>query len=350
MSKYGVLIVDDSAFMRKAISLLFELDSDFFIAGIARNGQEAIEKIKRLKPDLVTMDVEMPEMDGITALKQIMANHPVPVVMLSVQTDHGTEATIQALELGAVDFFLKDRLVNEKDRSSVVLDFLERVKSAAKVKVLRPASVILSAEEPVRKPETLRSRLAELILIGCSTGGPSALQSILPKFPGNFSVPILVIQHMPPGFTKPLADRFNNLCELEVREAEDGDILRAGTAYIAPAGFQTILEKKPNGEVCLRIRSDLAPHALYKPSIDVALTSAAPVFGKHLVTAILTGMGVDGTIGCRDVKNLKGRVVVEAEESCVVYGMPKSVYEAGLADRQVALPQIYANLLDLAFE
>lgn len=199
MSKYGVLIVDDSAFMRKAISLLFELDSDFFIAGIARNGQEAIEKIKT-------------------------------------------------------------------------------------------------------------------------------------------------------GFTKPLADRFNNLCELEVREAEDGDILRAGTAYIAPAGFQTILEKKPNGEVCLRIRSDLAPHALYKPSIDVALTSAAPVFGKHLVTAILTGMGVDGTIGCSDVKQLKGRVVVEAEESCVVYGMPKSVYEAGLADRQVALPQIYANLLDLAFE
>ncbi|NGZ74745.1 protein-glutamate methylesterase/protein-glutamine glutaminase [Saccharibacillus alkalitolerans] len=351
MGKYGVLIVDDSAFMRRAISLLFESDSDFFIAGIARNGLEALEKIQRLKPDLVTMDVEMPEMDGITALAQIMERHPVPVVMLSVQTDEGTEATIRALQLGAVDFFLKDRLVHEPDRSEVVLDFLERVKAAAGAKVPRPGTgEEAAASKEEKKPETDRPRTADLLVIGCSTGGPSALQSILPRFPENFPIPVVVVQHMPPGFTKPLADRFDNLCALNVREAEDGDVLTPGTAYVARAGFQTILERKSDGSTQLRIRSDLAPNALYKPSIDVLLTSAAPLFGSRLLTAILTGMGVDGTAGCRDVKNLKGRVVAEAEESCVVYGMPKSVYEAGLADRQVPLSQIYANLVDLAFD
>ncbi|GGO01614.1 protein-glutamate methylesterase/protein-glutamine glutaminase [Saccharibacillus kuerlensis] len=350
MGKYGVLIVDDSAFMRRAITLLFEADPDFFIAGIARNGREAIDKIQRLKPDLVTMDVEMPEMDGITALANIMEHHPVPVVMLSVQTDDGTEATIRALQLGAVDFFLKDRLVHEPDRSAVVLDFLERVKSAAGAKISRPGSAMPVVSEPKKKPEAVRARTADLLVIGCSTGGPSALQSILPRFPKDFPIPVIVVQHMPPGFTKPLADRFNNLCELDISEAQDGDILKAGTAYVAPAGFQTILERKADGSIQLRIRSDLAPNALYKPSIDVLLTSAAPLFGDRLITAILTGMGVDGTAGCRDVKNLKGRVIAEAEESCVVYGMPKSVFEAGLTDRQVTLSQIYANLVDLAFE
>ncbi|WP_172251167.1 protein-glutamate methylesterase/protein-glutamine glutaminase [Saccharibacillus deserti] len=350
MGKYGVLIVDDSAFMRRAITLLFEADPDFFIAGIARNGREAIEKIKRLKPDLVTMDVEMPEMDGIAALAQIMEDHPVPVVMLSVQTDHGTEATIRALQLGAVDFFLKDRLVHEPDRSEVVADFLERVKSAAGAKISRPGSGEPAPQSAEERPKAARTQAADLLVIGCSTGGPSALQSILPHFPEDFPIPVVVIQHMPPGFTKPLADRFNNLCALEIREAEDGDVLKPGTAYVAPAGFQTITERKADGSMQLRIRSDLAPKALYKPSIDVTLASAAPLFGSRLVVAILTGMGVDGTAGCRDVKNLKGRVIAESEESCVVYGMPKSVYEAGLVDRQVPLSQIYARLTDFAFE
>ncbi|OWR32478.1 chemotaxis response regulator protein-glutamate methylesterase [Saccharibacillus sp. O23] len=350
MGSYGVLIVDDSAFMRRAISLLFESDPDFFIAGIARNGREAIEKIQRLKPDLVTMDVEMPEMDGIAALAHIMEHHPVPVVMLSVQTDEGTEATIRALERGAVDFFLKDRLVHEHDRSAVVLDFLERVKSAAGARIVRPGSAASVVREPEKKAQNVGVRKADLLVIGCSTGGPSALQSILPRFAADFPIPIVVIQHMPPGFTKPLADRFDNLCALEIREAADRDVLKPGRAYVAPAGYQTVTERNPDGSLILRIRSDLAPNALYKPSIDVMLTSAAPMLGAGLLVAILTGMGVDGTAGCRDVKNMKGRVIAEAEESCVVYGMPKSVYEAGLADRQVPLSQIYANLVDFAFE
>ncbi|WP_458122360.1 protein-glutamate methylesterase/protein-glutamine glutaminase [Paenibacillus sp. Z6-24] len=350
MGKYGVLIVDDSAFMRRAISLLFEEDSDFFVVGIARNGQEAIEKVERFKPDIVTMDVEMPEMDGITALQKIMKDHPVPVVMLSVQTDKGTEATIKALELGAVDFFLKDHLINDANDKVIVKDFLERVKAAARAKIIKPEIPGTPAPAEFEKKEPVRQKsITDLIIIGCSTGGPSALQSILPRFPANLPIPVLVVQHMPPGFTRPLADRFNNLCTLHVKEAEHGEELRAGIIYIAPAGFQTLLERQADGKIRLDIRSDIAKEALYKPSIDITLHSAAPVYSDRLLTAILTGMGVDGTKGCTEVKKKKGRVITESEESCVVYGMPRSVYEAGLSDRQVPLSQIYQNLMNFAF-
>ncbi|WP_046214149.1 protein-glutamate methylesterase/protein-glutamine glutaminase [Paenibacillus wulumuqiensis] len=349
MGKYGVLIVDDSAFMRRAIGLLFEEDSDFFVVGIARNGQEAIEKVERFKPDIVTMDVEMPEMDGITALQKIMKDHPVPVVMLSVQTDKGTEATLKALELGAVDFFLKDHLINDASNKAIVKDFLERVKAAARVKIVQSATA-KPPVEPEKKEAAFPKPAADLIIIGCSTGGPSALQSILPRFPGNLPIPVLVVQHMPPGFTRPLAERFNNLCALHVKEAENEEILRSGSIYIAPAGFQTLLQRQTDGKVQLSIRTDIAKDALYKPSIDITLHSAAPLYAGRLLTAILTGMGVDGTKGCVEVKQRKGKVITESEESCVVYGMPRSVYEAGLSDRQAPLPQIYQNLMSFAFE
>lgn len=339
MSRYGVLIVDDSAFMRRAISLLFEKDPDFFIVGIARSGLEAIEKIQRFKPDVVTMDVEMPEMDGITALEQIMKYHPVAVVMLSTLTGEGAEAALTALQLGAVDFFPKNFLMKEPTEPKIIDDFLMRVKAAASAKLpLRNNDA--SVKEAVKKKN---SASVDLLIIGCSTGGPSAIQSILPRFTPDFPAGIVVVQHMPPGFTKPLADRFDTICNLKVKEAEDGDVVMPGVIYVAPAGYQTLFQKTTDGKIMLKIVLDESK--LYKPSIDVTIHSASLIYRDRLLAVILTGMGTDGLIGCSEVKRQRGHVIVEAEESCIVYGMPKAVYEAGYADRQVSLPNIYQEIL-----
>jgi len=342
MKKYGILIVDDSAFMRRAIGQILEEDPNFSVVGIARNGLDAIEKVQRLKPDLVTMDVEMPEMNGIEALEQMMKISPVPVVMLSSRTAEGAEETIKALELGAVDFFLKDRLIGTRVSNDDIQDFLMRLKGIMEAK---PKSS-LPNDKPQLKPHRNRmNREIELLFIGSSTGGPSALQTILPCFPKEFSVPIVVAQHMPPGFTKPLAERFNSICKLGVREAEDGLPVKAGTIYIAPSGYQTRFETKLDGTVIFKVDHDAENQALYKPSVDITLTSAAPLFQDRLLSVILTGMGSDGMLGCGLVKKYHGTVFVEAEESCTVYGMPKAVQEAGYADGQFMLSQMYNEII-----
>lgn len=341
MQQYGVLVVDDSAFMRRAISKILESDQHFFTVGAARNGQEAVEKVQRLRPDVVTMDVEMPEMNGLEALEQIQKVSSVPVVMLSSFTDEGTQATLDALELGAVDFFLKSALIKDPVEPEFVKDFILRVKAAAGAKSPVATRTIHHAEQVEKQKEPL----LDLVIIGTSTGGPSALQAVLPRFTHDFPVPILVVQHMPPGFTQPLAQRFNNICQLQVKEAEDGDLLEPGTIFIAPSGFQTLVEERTNGSKRLKIQTESPIPTLYKPSVDVTLLSAAPIFGDRLLSVILTGMGVDGLEGCKKVKEHQGRVIVEAEESCVVYGMPKAVFEAGYADRQSVLSSIYPLIL-----
>jgi len=342
LSRYGVLIVDDSAFMRRAISLLLEKDPDFFIVGTARTGLEAIEKIKRFKPDVVTMDVEMPEMDGITALEQIMKSHSVAVVMLSTQTGLGAEATLQALQLGAVDFFPKSSLMKDPAEPEIIDEFLMRVKDAARAKIAERNSAA-SVKEAAKEEKKKGPASADLLIIGCSTGGPSAMQSILPRFTPDFPAGIVVVQHMPPGFTKPLADRFDAICPLKVKEAENGDVVMPGIIYVAPAGYQTFFQKRKDGKTILKIVQDESKS--YKPSIDVAIHSASLIYRDRLLVVILTGMGTDGVMGCSEVKRQQGHVIVEAEESCIVYGMPKAVYEAGHADRQVSLPDIYQEIL-----
>jgi two-component system, chemotaxis family, protein-glutamate methylesterase/glutaminase len=341
MKQYGVLVVDDSAFMRRSISLLLENDPQFFIVGIARNGEDAVEKVQRLQPDLVTMDVEMPKMNGLQALEQIMKTSPVPVVMLSSHTAEGAAETIQALELGAVDFFLKESLIRDRDNQEITQDFYYRLKSVAEAKVQVKPQVGNSKSKEKKK---IKSSHTELIFIGCSTGGPSALQSILPRFPKGFPIPIVVAQHMPPGFTKTLADRFNTLCQLQVKEIQNGECLLPGTIYIAPSGFQTKFEKKV-GEITFQVIEQTEEKVLYKPCIDVSLKSAAPLFKDRLLSVILTGMGSDGMQGCEIVKKYNGYVFVEAEESCVVYGMPRAVKNAGHADGQYPLSQMYQEIL-----
>jgi two-component system chemotaxis response regulator CheB len=355
--KYGVLVVDDSAFMRRAVGLLIERDPALYVAGIARNGVEALDKLERLSPDVITMDVAMPVMDGLQALEKIMRERPVPVVMLSSQTGAGTKSTIRALELGAVDFFLKESLVADAPDEEALRDFHTRLKIAATAKVAGGApaagpavvagpTVHTAPEKASAASRGVRKSGApayDLLVIGCSTGGPSALQAILPRIPEDYPAAVLVVQHMPPGFTGALAERFNTICKLRVKEAEEGDPLRAGTIYFAPSGFQTTARKLADGRVVLHV--DEEPDMLYRPSVNVTLRSVAPVYRNRMLAVVLTGMGQDGLEGCRRVKANGGLVLTEAEQSCVVYGMPKAVYEAGLADAQAELPAMFSSIM-----
>ena len=340
MKQYGVLVVDDSAFMRRAISLMLETDPRFFVIGIARNGVDAVDKVKRLKPDLVTMDIEMPEMNGLCALEQIMKTNPVPVVMISSRTGEGAQETLKALELGAVDFFLKENLIRNQNGADQSIDFLQRL--AGIVEAKRPA-VISKIKLPEMEVSIETRQNTELIFIGCSTGGPKALQAILPCFPKEFPIPIVIAQHMPPGFTKHLAERFDSLCQMEVQEAQNGKEVKPGTIYICPSGYQTRFEKIA-GTIVFKVDDCDMVNELYKPSIDITLSSAAPIFTDRLLSIILTGMGVDGAKGCGEVKKYSGKVFVESEESCTVYGMPKAVLEAGFADGQFVLSQMYSKI------
>ena len=341
MKQYGILVVDDSAFIRRAISLMLENDSRFFVVGIARNGVEAVEKVQRLKPDLVTMDVEMPEMNGLQALEQIMKSTPVPVVMISSRTGEGAQETFKALDLGAVDFFLKENLIRNRNGEDRSIEFLNRLAGIMEAKLLMNVHTV----QPHRNEVTQGAPgQTELILIGCSTGGPKALQTILPCFPKEFPIPIVVAQHMPTGFTKHLAERFDSLCQLDVTEVENGQEIKPGTIYICPSGFQTRFEKQ-DGKIIFNVENHVDEHELYKPSIDITLSSAAPIFTDRLLSVILTGMGIDGAKGCGLVKKYHGKVFVEAEDSCIVYGMPKAVLEAGHADGQYVLTRIYQEII-----
>jgi two-component system, chemotaxis family, protein-glutamate methylesterase/glutaminase len=357
MKKYGILVVDDSAFMRRAICQILENDPSFSVVGIARNGLDAIEKVERLQPDLVTMDIEMPEMNGLAALDHIMKTFPTPIVMLSSFTKEGAKETVKALELGAVDFFLKDSLIKNQAENSQINEFLNRLKEIIEAKLPKVSyekrvietktSTIFDSNQLQIQRASKNKRLAfDLVFIGCSTGGPSALKAILPYFPKDFPVPIVVAQHMPIGFTKPLADRFDSICELHVKEAQNGETILPGNIYIAPSGYQTQFEKKLDGTVQFIVNhQEDAKKTMFKPSINISLTSAAPIFAERLLVIILTGMGVDGMEGCGQVKKHRGTVFVEAEESCVVYGMPKAVLEAGFADGQFLLSKMFQQIM-----
>ncbi|MEH7073165.1 chemotaxis-specific protein-glutamate methyltransferase CheB [Neobacillus drentensis] len=341
MKQYGILVVDDSAFIRRAICLMIENDSRFFVVGIARNGVEAVEKVQRLKPDLVTLDVEMPEMNGLLALEQIMKSSPVPVVMISARTSEGAQETLEALDLGAVDFFLKENLIRNNNGEDQSKEFLNRLSGIVEAKLPKSEDTVQPYRNEVGQGSPGKT---ELIFIGCSTGGPKALQTILPCFPKKFPIPIVVAQHMPTGFTKHLAERFNSICQLDVTEINNGQEVKPGTIYICPSGYQTRFEKQ-DGKIIFNVENHEDENELYKPSIDITLSSAAPIFTDRLLSVILTGMGIDGAKGCGLVKRYHGKVLVEAEDSCIVYGMPKAVLDAGHADGQYVLTRIYQEII-----
>lgn len=343
-----VVIVDDSAFMRKALSTMLEKDPEIKVVATARNGEEGLDLIRRHNPQVVTLDIEMPRMNGLTALKHIMMEMPRPVLMISSLTMEGAEATLKAMELGAVDFIPKQLSKVSLDIIKIEENLRAKVKEIAKRKFRPPARrpALRQGAVPVpgrggesAAPAAARKRYAvpkggrvvrDVIAIGVSTGGPPAVQKVLSKFPAGFPASILIAQHMPEAFTGPFAKRLDSLCRLKVKEAEGTERLEPGTAYVAPGGKHLLLDHKLSR---MEVVVSLEPSsALYKPSANVLVTSVAKKHGRRSLGVILTGMGNDGMEGIRELKRAGGKALAQNDSSCVVYGMPKAIVDAGLAD------------------
>ncbi len=343
MKKIRVLIVDDSAFMRKAVARMLALAGDIEIVGMAADGREALAKIDELDPDIVTLDVRMAGMDGITALERIMRERPVPVLMLSSLTHEGAEVTLRALELGAVDFIDKTRAESSMDITLLANELIAKVRTIAGVNVEKMRTQPAEREQepepqperPVREARPSKQVKVEVVAIGTSTGGPPALHALIPKLPANLPSGVIVVQHMPPGFTKPLAERLNVQSSLSVTEAGEGDIIEPGRVLIAPAGRHVKVRRK-NGQIVIHLDTE-PTDSLHKPSVDVMMESVAKACGGRSLGVLLTGMGSDGARGMRAIKEMGGRTLAESEETCIVYGMPKSAVEEGVVDRVIPL-------------
>ncbi|HHV65638.1 MAG TPA: chemotaxis response regulator protein-glutamate methylesterase [Peptococcaceae bacterium] len=347
-----VLIVDDSPFIRMMLKSILERDPEIEVVGTARDGREGIKKLQALKPDVVTMDVEMPEMNGLQALDEIMRWQPTPVIVLSALTTAGAKLTLKALELGAVEVVAKPSGQDGDNLNTLAEDLVLKVKSVAGIDPARVFHKDCELQPIKPKAAPLKPAQAvfpaaqvEIVALGTSTGGPTALQAVLTKLPRNFPVPLVIAQHMPPGFTASLAARLDNLCQIKVKEAEDGEALQAGTAYIGPSGKQFAVKRSPNGLVA-SVWLESPPQTLYKPSVDVLLCSLAGEVGAGVLAVIMTGMGHDGLEGAKKLKAQGAFLIAESEKTSVVYGMPRSVVEAGLADRIELLPDIPRVIID----
>ena len=336
--KMRVLVVDDSAFMRGTLVRFFEGDNRFEVIGTATNGVEAVQKAVELKPDVITLDIEMPEKNGIDALAEIMANAPTRVVMVSSLTEAGATATMKALELGAIDFLPKAMADSTRNIFSQSKLLCDKVYAAgrAQINYVRPR-VALVKEAP-QAGSQLRFKNAEAVLIGVSTGGPKALHQIIVDFPKTSRAPIVIIQHMPPNFTKAMAERLNELCALTVTEAQDGQKLESNHIYIAPGGLQSRVQKTPTGLV-FRITPD-AGESLYKPSVEVMGDSLFEAVGGHIIALMMTGMGNDGVKAFEKLKQAGAYVIAQDEATSTVYGMPRAVVEKGLANEVLPLEKL----------
>ena len=342
-SKLRVLIVDDSSFMRMAIRGILSRAPHIEVVGIAADGIEGVEKALALKPDLITMDVEMPRMDGIAALKQIMAKQPTRVLMVSTLTCEGARSTFEALEAGALDYVPKN-VSDSKDAQQLFQQaLLAKVMEASQAVVNK--KVIGLQRPPLAKPVQVRAsqfahRRISYVGIGASTGGPVALQEVLSRIPGNFPHGIVVAIHMPKAFTGPYADRLNAKCSLAIREAADGDVVRGGEVLIAPGGRHTNLVKQGNNIVVRTAPTTDYPQYLYIPSVDQMLTSFCDASGGSMLGVILTGMGNDGFKGMKHLKGKGGVTLVQNEETSTIYGMPRACVEGSVADVVLPLDQI----------
>lgn len=344
--RINVLVVDDSAFMRRALSAMLEGETGISVCGTARNGEEAIEKAGQLHPDVITMDVEMPGMGGLEAVREISARYGIPIIMVSSLTREGAETTFRALDAGAVDFIAKPDAAYVQI-IDVVRDLTAKVRVFARRGNVRrmPSKARMPAAIPLKTPVPQTRAPFECVAIGTSTGGPIALSKIIPALPASFPLPIVVVQHMPPGFTRPLAERLNAASALPVGEAVDGSIVHKGV-LIAPAGQQITLRRTTGDDVEVVLSADMS-RSLHVPSVDVMTASVSETYGAATLAVILTGMGQDGVIGLRRVKERGGYVVGQDAATSVVYGMPRAAALAGLVDRVVALDDVATTLCEL---
>lgn len=340
-----VLIVDDSALVRSMLRDIISGDPDMEVIGTASNGVEAIRAVNKLNPDVVTMDIHMPDMDGLAALEYIMSKHPMPVVMLSALAKKGANATIKALELGAVDFVTKP-----SHFPSAVQEIREEVIFKVKTAAQARKSIL---RDPGRKKErrrlTARKRAKpeeRLVIIGASAGGPKALAEIMPRFPADIPAAMIIVQHMPSVFTGSFAERLNNNCGLKVKEAEENDSLIPGRVLVAPGGRDMIVDTGGEGSGMVHLINSQNKVGA-SPRIDSTMITAAESYGKGSIGVILTGMGSDGALGIEKIKKGKGSTVAQDEETCLVYGMPRVAVEGGYIDWVVPLDRIPEKVLEL---
>ncbi|MBY5990753.1 chemotaxis response regulator protein-glutamate methylesterase [Ferrimonas balearica] len=360
-----VLVVDDSSFFRRRVAEILGADPELEVIDTAANGQDALDKVRRLRPDVVTMDIEMPVMDGITAVRHLMRERPLPVLMFSSLTYDGARATLEALDAGAADFLPKRFEEIANDRQEAIRLLQQRVKAIAgkrtpvpppPSRVSRPTqSRVSTPSAPASRPAPAKAvgepklpgrasgKRYRALLIGTSTGGPVALQTILTQLPKEYPHPILLVQHMPAAFTPAFAQRLNSLCQIEVKEAAQGDRLRPGTAYLAPGGKQMLVEGSGmNTRLVIRDGDD---QINYKPSVDITFGSAGRAYGGDILGVILTGMGADGREGCRLLKKHGANIWAQDAASCVVYGMPQAVAAEGIASHSIPLDQMAEAIL-----
>ena len=345
-SPIRVLIVDDSAFMRMALSRMVAYDPGLQVVGTAASGGEALQKVVPLNPDVITLDVQMPGLDGLETLRLIMAQFPRPVIMVSSVTLENTETTFNCLAAGAFDYVPKNLSSTSLDVLHIRDDLIAKIKAAAES---RPSSDRLNLpRKPPRSVDAPTPKVLPtpplLVAVGISTGGPKALQEILPTLPGDLPVPILVVQHMPVGFTAPLAKRLNNLCAVSICEAAHGEAVEPGVVYLAPSGSHMTVERATTSRVVICL-SDKAENQLHVPSVDVMMQSVAAEFHSQAMGVIMTGMGSDGAQGMSAIHREGGLTVGQDEPSCAVYGMPRACAELGILDRVVPLSQIPIEIL-----
>lgn len=338
----GVLIVDDSAFFRQQIRAIINAHPQLNVVGEASNGREAIDKALKLKPDVITMDYEMPMMDGITAVREIMAKQPTPILMFSSLTLKGARVTLDALDAGAVDFLPKSYERVSGSNSSLKQILVEKIQAIAKPKTRSVAAAPARTAPAAAANKPRYSQKFELVMIGTSTGGPVALQKVLTQIPANFPTPILLIQHMPGSFTGAFAERLNGQCRIGVKEAADGDVLKPGVAYLAPGGMQMMLTAKSKLKV---FEGDARLN--YKPSVDLTFGSAVKHYGNKCLAIVLTGMGADGRDGARLLKQSHSAVWAQEGSTCVIDGMPSAIVKANLADEVIPLQEIAKRMAEV---
>ncbi|KPU28196.1 chemotaxis protein CheY [Caloranaerobacter sp. TR13] len=341
-----VLVVDDSAFMRKIISDILSSDEIIEVIGTAKNGKDALDKVSYLNPDVITLDIEMPVMDGIEALREIMKKFRKPVVMLSSLTSQGAEATLRALEYGAVDFITKPTNIFKVGSQEKKEEIIKKVKVAANAVLLNTVidNHIVSKNNSIAITNK-EEKMDYIVALGTSTGGPRALQAIIPALPNEINAALVVVQHMPQGFTKSLANRLNSMSHIVVKEGEDGELVRRGHCYIAPGGYHMTLDEVGVNKVYIRLNKE-KPVSGHRPSVDVLMESVAKIKYLKKIGVILTGMGSDGSQGIKHIKENNGFTIAQDEKSCVVYGMPKAAINIGGISKVLSLESIPNEILN----
>ena len=347
--KFKVLVVEDSAFMRKILENIFNGDAQFTVAGHAKDGREAVALAESLKPDLITMDINMPHMDGLQATAQIMTTNPRPIVIVSSESKEGAASTLKALELGAIEFIAKPSSGVDLDMQSVKDELLRKSRMAAKVRVVRTASRLASSVQslkseaapstPVRRPAqtTASDQRCPVVVLAASTGGPATVMRLAPGFTRDFPAAVFLVQHMPATFTTQYAAQLAEFTSIRVKEAESNESVQPGTLYICPGGQH--LRVAASGRIQLDAKSGRVNG--YLPNIDITMESVAAYAGPMSIAVVLTGMGNDGTNGAKAIKSAGGLVLAQDEATCVIFGMPAEALKAGAVDQVLAIDDIY---------